>query len=195
MKMGFYLWLLKRYHDAHLRSWLIVVLTACTAFFSIFLVWNSFKQVAIYTEATHVENRAYLVETDFDFGKIQEDSVLNISFLIKNLGKTPAYKIGLSLYIGIRKKIPDSELVDVDRLRPDTGFTLGPGLDMPIDRSYPILTHEYYLNLAKDSLILYIVGNVAYQDVFKKRHHTHFLYTWGRIDNSAVSTPRHGDAD
>jgi hypothetical protein len=84
----------------------------------------------------------------------------------KNYGKTPAYKVKLTLDCGWAASFenlpqPPSTAVDVSTLGPDAEFTANTN-----DPSIPVLSAEDYQSLIDGTQTLYVYGTIRYEDAF-----------------------------
>ena len=188
-------WISKLVLPGNLRIWFPIFLTFCTVITSVLLVRNSYRQTAIALEGTRVGNRAYLSVENIDFADVQISTPITLSLNIRNFGKTPAYKTITRCAAGVLGQIPDNAFTHVDSITPDTGFVVGPGSFLPISVRIDTISPIGIQKIAKGELVLYLLGNIAYRDVFGKPHFTHFLYTWNPRAKCPSSTVRFNDAN
>jgi hypothetical protein len=144
----------------------MIYLTAIIAVGGLIIVGLTCRQMSIYIDATHIENRAYLVAS----GQIDPPRAgqrLHVRWEIKNVGKTPAYKVKEPVCFGFESAMVDYWIPAINRQVPDTGIVVGSDVVISEDKSLdstisPVDFSNYQTR--KDRVCLFV--NVVYEDVF-----------------------------
>lgn len=151
-------------------AWVIAVFTGVLAFFTV-LLWRSTEYLAGEAHQTaRKELRAFAVPVNIQFVNI-EMGTGEVEITVRNLGRTPAYKIA----VRARAEIASSEdhLSPIDDTGPPTGH-LAPGTDTMV--TYPILPAVPKNGEEFDSATarVYVHGRITYTDTFGKKRWSTF---------------------
>ena len=113
------------------------------------------------SENFKVENRAYLVLM-VDSKTLETDTSLHVTWHVRNVGKTPAYKERTTVLFGF-SELTDSELAKIPL--PMTSAVIGSGIDdiRPAVFSYPKSRPQ----------TVWMAINVGYEDIFRRSHYSH----------------------
>lgn len=122
----------------------------------------------------HLEQRAWVGPTAVIQPEFKETDSFSISTLIKNTGKTPAvnFRNKYTWMIILKKGTFQASYKDPQGV-PSSSTIFPDGQLMLI--SVPTPLPKEYLNLVvSGKAVLYVYGELIYDDIFNQTHHTHF---------------------
>jgi hypothetical protein len=125
-------------------------------------------------EQFHLEQRAWVGPVAIIQPVFKDTDSFSISILISNSGKTPALKFGSRYSWNIILKTGVFQATfDRPQGIPSSGTILPNGELTLVSSPYPLRKQSLdYVTSGK--ALLYVYGELAYDDVFNKTHHTHF---------------------
>jgi hypothetical protein len=167
---------LKEYRDE-----LLAIFTIVLAFATVFL-WVATRDLANEAaESSRRELRAYVGVSPPKFGKTDPDEV---SILVENGGKTPAYQVTgwLNSYWinGVGQVLPDGfDYPEQERTGNFSVFSsvavLNAGKSIPFTFDFDF---DHIRRIRNDEISLFLYGHIKYVDVFGKDQFTEFCYQY-----------------
>jgi len=150
----------------------MVILTAFLALFA----WQQ--------NSTHRKQlRAYIVIEEPELGYPQPPDVgrrIEMTFVIRNDGQTPAYDVRDSLYLEIRSP-DDRPLIMPIETRSFNHPVYGSGIPQKriVHSGKQIFTKEHAKGFRTGDFRVFFWGRIEYTDIFDCRHWTTFCYEYG----------------
>ena len=124
--------------------------------------------MAFNRDATIAQSRAYLILDTFYLSKITSDSIAETKYIIKNIGKTPAYDIQFETAIDFKT---NESMVDTSYFSKKFLDTISRNV-IPPDRILVGLAPgfkihpNHYLNYTNRSAKYYVLAKITYKDIY-----------------------------
>lgn len=146
-----------------------------------------------------LENRAYLVIDNVSIKQFKVGEIILVQITIKNVGKTPAYKIteftGAN-YGSMNKKI---FYEGINRVHSKDLFILGAGQEMihtaTSEFSTGILYNNDFNQISNGTIGWYLYGEILYRDKFDENHFTRYCLKYDTKSKVFVIYDDYYDAD
>ena len=175
----------------------LVVFTVVLAFSTIFL-WVATRDLVKSAERTSRQQlRAYVTANSGDF---TTKSGFVASVIVKNVGQTPAYNLTvISTTRVLAHPLPKRFNFKIRDEENPSSMTLG--RDEAARHPSPlkeVITQTDFDNFAfpTGANRLYTYGTITYDDIFRKRHRTHFCnyIEWGKTEAFSTVSEQHNHA-
>lgn len=161
------------------------------ALFTFLLWWSTQRLVKGAERTARVQLRAYIGVTDAEITIV--DDIIKFSVFYTNCGQTPA----INVIVKTEEFIQDTNKA-VENILFKTPFNSGSvsngtkhSLTGNIDSNLWI---EYRERIENGSVMLMIVGNIYYEDIFKKHHYTNYrFFMGGRVGTRALPSLAYSD--
>ncbi|MGA2624792.1 MAG: hypothetical protein ABSF91_13110 [Bacteroidota bacterium] len=182
-------WLKEHFSHQWIMNFLTLFLVISTTIFN----W---VQSCTYEKSTKANLRAYVVLDQLNLDKLRIGETPMVSYEIKNVGKTPAYRVNV---IGSELGNEKNLIFDFDSLQtafPDTGFVASPNIPISGDSffQYEWTPADSIAFLVGGSPLYYIVG-ITYLDIFGQGHHAIAGSVYSRRTKNFVSLRHYQYAD
>jgi len=149
----------------------IVLLTIFLAIFAGISVIFTKKQISIYEETTKLDLRAYTVIENVRMDAFNVDEKVGIGFDIRNIGKTPAYKVKQITRFENRP-FEDEDILSTQTPTTNEGVVIGTGLFYHQSSRGFILTNDRFIAINNEQDTLYVMIVITYEDIFSEQHYT-----------------------
>jgi len=151
--------------------------------------WVIAEQSEIVPTASDAPHHAVVQE-----GRGLKDSrspAISVSFT--NTGKSPAFNVYQKTFFNVFDKLPDNSYnIPQSEQRPST-TVLGPNQSIAVKHAQ-VLSEDQYHAVRNGSLFIVIVGDLTYDDIFKKTHETKYCLFYDYITESMSFCPYHNSA-
>jgi hypothetical protein len=137
--------------------------------------------VAVAKRTAKRELRAYVSVTPENFGGFQPGSHAVVTWIVKNHGQTPAFKIKHTYKLGVFPNAlpPGFRFPVADTIIPNE-FSLFPGAEVPSwFRHDEVLTAQDVADIRADTKRFHCWGVTEYQDAFQENRYTNFSASAG----------------
>lgn len=198
----------KKWDDSDTTDKANVILNSCIAAFTLIIAAVAVAQIAMYSDAVRVENRAYAIVPpdsitltnvkawgDGEPARFELDKPIEGYFFIGNLGKTPTRELRIYADLIDLPKMTDPRPPDIvsDTLTP---LIVGAGLlnRLPIETKY-VLTPERVVAIGHGENVLYLLGKMTYKDVLGDEHYTRFCFYYVIKHGRFYAYRKYNDAD
>jgi hypothetical protein len=162
------------------------------------------RSVDVAVDNAHMDQRAWVIPSKVIVPpEVKEGVPLVFGVQVVNSGKTPALNMGIvvvgEVWPRSRSFVPRFKGVPVTSPERSIG-TLLPTTPVTAPMEPTILTKEQSERFRSNAVVLYLYGEVSYQDVFNKPHCTMFCFTyapkegthvWGKYNDIADTKCEH----
>jgi hypothetical protein len=168
----------------------MAITTIIIAAFTAFLLLVSYLQVSIYIDATHIENRAYLVISNIIPDTLLDGNTIKAQIVITNNGKTPAYKIDhqYGCKIGLPITAKELETTEPQFLHSDVQNVVGGNVTYGFMYDSELMKFNLRRGDASEiysgKRILTVFGKFTYLDKFGESHFVRYAVQWNHKTNS-----------
>ncbi len=186
----------KRWHDFSIQDKVQMVLAFLTFFTLITYIWFSIDQgrktresINLTIQSTEFDLRAYcILNPTVIFFNTERGQKPYVTFTIKNLGKTPAYKVGITSLIGISYGTPSRSEINTPLV---DAFIIGSGevsAEQIINASF-VINNEIFNDMVSGNGKLVLLVRISYQDIFKKNRISYFGANYDVTSRKAFAIP------
>lgn len=184
-----------RFHWVNPVTIATIIMSIATCFLAIF----SLLQTRVVQHTANRQLRAYVIYQKSD-GIDLENTVQNFRVVIKNSGQTPAYDVTHKAAYILRVDNPTQEFIEkiareLIAKAPGSICVLGGGeqLTLPSAPGFT-LTPEQLAGIRSGTIVVYLVGEIRYVDIFGDSHLTTYcLVQGGNIDSRGLVTAPFGN--
>ena len=141
------------------------------------------KRQLLLTERTaKLDLRAYIVLSDGNFSDFRVGHKSKFSYELKNVGKTPAYKVTTSYSWGLGESAVWKQADSMKTIIADTGRSISPSIPSRGELTPIDLERIDSIAFFSKGLHFYWLFGVSYVDIFGETHHsiTQFVYDFNR---------------
>jgi hypothetical protein len=175
-------------HALEIKERTNIWLTGAIVLFTAVLAGVSIWQILTFISSVEDENRAYLAIQQIKSDSLIAGKPLTVRFVLKNVGKTPAYKVTHGYGFAIRETLTRSQLDTVKFIEGASEITVGPETSYPFtvlyytdaERKNPFIINQRMAeNIYQGRTNLFVFGRIEFRDKFEKKR---FVDYAGRID-------------
>lgn len=146
------------------------------------------RNARITEKITKMDLRAYIVLEDFEMSEIRVGAVPRVTGTMKNIGKTPAYRVTIVSTLKLGTGVYPHEMKAVDVATADTGFFLGSGAGRQIfDRFHRIWTKEDSVVLESGKMTFHFICHIAFRDKFNEPQFVQSCYVYRHAQKDMVN--------
>ena len=163
----------------HWAAWATVLFTGVGAF----LIWQTLLTTQQTVRETRrigeAQTRAYVIVSDVDGERVENDNVLEVKAQIENCGQTPAKNLRVvgDIFCDIYPSERDFEslFLECDAII-NVKQVLGAKSNIPFHFRIEGSLSNYLALISKGTHAIYLYGSITYQDIFGEAHKTNFSF-------------------